>query len=78
MQVQSIDDSSNIYIPQGICSGEKVRIPQKGYKDGKGGRGDLIAEIKIKIPKKLTEEEIEIYNKLKNISKFEPRNEDLT
>ena len=78
MQVQSIDDSSNIYIPQGIGSGEKIRIPQKGYKDGKGGRGDLVAEIKIKVPKKLTEEEKEIYNKLKNISKFEPRNEDLT
>ena len=78
VKINSIDDSSNIYIPQGIASGEKIRIPQKGYKDGKGGRGDLIAEIKIVVPKKLSEEEIEIYKKLKDISKFEPRKEKLT
>ena len=71
--VESIDDSSNIYIPQGIASGEKIRIKQKGYKDGKGGRGDLIAEIKIVVPKNPSEEEIKIYKKLKDISKFEPR-----
>ena len=75
VKVDTIDDSSNIYIPQGIGSGEKIRIPQKGYKDGKGGRGDLVAEIKIVLPKKISEEEIEIYIKLKDISKFEPRSE---
>ena len=74
VKVDTIDDSANIYIPQGIGSGEKIRIPQKGYKDGKGGRGDLVAEIKIVVPKKLSEEEIEIYKKLKEITKFEPRN----
>lgn len=74
VKVDTIDDSANIYIPKGIGSGEKIRIPQKGYKDGKGGRGDLVAEIKIVVPKKLSEEEIEIYKKLKEITKFEPRN----
>ncbi len=74
VSIDGIDSSSNIYIPQGIQSGEKIRIPQKGYKDGKGGRGDLFAEIKIVVPKNLSEEEIEIYKKLKEISKFEPRN----
>lgn len=79
VKVDTIDDSSKIYIPQGIQSGEKIRIPQKGYKDGKGGRGDLVAEVKILVPKKPTEEEIEIYKKLKEITKFEPRNnENLT
>lgn len=73
VKVETIDGSSNVYVPQGIASGEKIRIPQKGYKDGKGGRGDLVAQIKIVVPKKLTQEEVEIYNKLKDISKFEPR-----
>lgn len=71
--VNTIDDTANIYIPQGIRSGEKIRIKQKGYKDGKGGRGDLIAEIKIVVPKNPSEEEIELYKKLKEITKFEPR-----
>ena len=73
-QIETIDGESKIYVPQGVVSGEKIKIPAKGYKDGKGGRGDLIAQVKIVVPKNPSEEEIEIYEKLKNISKFEPRN----
>lgn len=35
-------------------TGEKIKIPNKGYKDGNGGRGDLFAEVKIMVPKELT------------------------
>lgn len=72
--VVGIDDESNIYIPQGVQSGERITIPGKGYKDSKGGRGDLIANIKVMVPKKLTDEEKEIYTKLKEVSTFNPRN----
>lgn len=51
-----------------------MKIQGKGYKDGKGGRGDLVAEVKIVVPKQLSEEETKIYEKLKEISNFEPRN----
>lgn len=71
--IDTIDDTASIYIPQGIRSGEKIRIKQKGYKDGKGGRGDLIAEIKIIVPKNPSKEELELYKKIKEITKFEPR-----
>ena len=71
--VETIDDSASIYIPQGIESGERVRIPGKGYKDGKGGRGDLVAEVKIMVPKELSDEERNIYEKLGQVSKFNPR-----
>ena len=72
--VDAIDESLQVYIPQGISSGETIKIPSKGYKDGKGGRGDLIVEVKIVIPKKITKEEEILYKKLSEISKFEPRN----
>ena len=72
--VQSIDDETKVYIPQGIQSGEKLRIPGKGYKHINGTRGDLIAEVKIMVPKKLTAKEKEIFEKLNEISKFNPRN----
>lgn len=72
--VQTIDGETTIYIPQGMESGEKIKIPNKGYKDGKGGRGDLVAEIKIVVPKKLTGEENNLFEKLKEVSKFSPRN----
>ena len=72
--VIGIDDESNIYIPGGIQSGENITIQGKGYKDSKGGRGDLIANIKVMVPKKLTEDEKEIFMKLKEVSSFNPRN----
>lgn len=64
-----------VYIPQGIQSGEKIRIPSKGYKNGKGGRGDLVAEVKIMVPKKLELDEQEMFEKLKDMSTFDPKKE---
>lgn len=71
--LDAINDTASIYVPKGIQSGEKVRIPGKGYKDGKGGRGDLIAEVKIMVPKQLSEAEKSIYQELSEISNFNPR-----
>ena len=74
VSIEAIGETIFLHIPQGIESGEKVKIPGKGYKDGKGGRGELIANVKIMIPKKLTKEELGIYEKLNEISNFNPRN----
>ena len=74
--VTSIDDETKIYIPQGIQSGERIKIPGKGYKDGNGARGDLIAEIKVVVPKQLTEQERTMFEKLNEISHFNPRNQE--
>ena len=73
-QVYSIDDPTQVYIPEGVQTGEIIRIPGKGYKDGKGGRGDLIAEIKVMVPKKLSLEERNLFENLNKISTFNPRN----
>ena len=73
-QVSSIDDLTQVYIPEGIQTGEVIRIPGKGYKDGKGGRGDLVAEIKVMVPKKLSLEERNLFENLNKISTFNPRN----
>ena len=72
-QIDSVDDSTQIYIPEGIQTGEVLKIQGKGYKDGKGGRGDLIAEVKIMVPKELSEKERELFETLKENSKFNPR-----
>lgn len=73
--LETIDDETNVYIPQGIQSGEKIRIPGKGYKIGNGQRGDLVAEVKVMVPKKLTKEEKQMFEKLNEISNFNPRND---
>ena len=72
--VSSIDDQTNIYVPEGIQTGEKIRIPNKGYYSNKEDRGDLVAEVKIVVPKTLSDEEKNIYKELSKISKFKPRN----
>lgn len=73
VKVDSIEDTVEIEIPAGIQSGEKIKIEQKGYRDGQGGRGNLVANIKTVVPKELTEEEKELFEKLREISKFNPR-----
>ena len=73
-KVNSIDDTKTaVYIPKGVQSGEVITIPEKGYKTSKGERGNLIAQIQIVVPDKLTREETEMFKKLKEISKFNPR-----
>ena len=75
VNIKTRDGETKVYIPQGIQSGEKIKIPNKGYKDGKGGRGDLIAEVKIMVPKNLELDEKEMFEKLKEMSRFNPRSE---
>ena len=71
--LDTIGETIYLHIPQGIESGEKIKIPDKGYKDGKGGRGELVAEVKIMIPKQPTKEEMGFFEKLNEVSKFNPR-----
>ncbi|MBR2787005.1 MAG: DnaJ domain-containing protein [Clostridia bacterium] len=71
--LSSIDEDVSIIIPKGTQSGELIRIAGKGYKDGKGSRGDLVAEVKIMVPTNMSEEETELFRNLSKVSHFEPR-----
>lgn len=71
--IYSIDEGTQIYIPGGIGSGEILRVAGKGYKDGKGSRGDLIAKVNIMVPKELSKEEKSLFEKLSIVSNFNPR-----
>ena len=73
VEIDAIDETIGVYVPQGIETGEEIHIPDKGYKDGKGGRGEFIIKIKIMIPKNISDKELELYKQMKKISKFNPR-----
>ncbi|MBE5805710.1 MAG: J domain-containing protein [Clostridiales bacterium] len=73
--ISSIDESVTVIVPKGTQSGEQIRIPGKGYKDGNGNRGDLLAEVKIMVPKNLNEKEVKLFKDLSKTSHFEPRKE---
>ena len=71
--ITGIDEEVMVDVPKGIQSGEKIIIDDKGYKDGKGGRGKLVVVVKIMMPTTINEEELKLLKKLKDISNFNPR-----
>lgn len=73
LTIPSIEENVSIFVPAGTGSGQVVRISGKGYKDGQGGRGDLVAQVKIIVPKELTDKEKELFVKLDELSQFNPR-----
>lgn len=73
VNVDAIDETIGVYVPQGIETDEEIKIENKGYKDGKGGRGKFIIRVKIMIPKNISDKEKELYKEIKKVSKFNPR-----
>jgi DnaJ-class molecular chaperone len=51
------------------CNGRRTF----GMPNPKGLRGDLYVEIKIKVPKKLSKKEQQLFEELKKVSSFDPR-----
>ncbi|MEB3340495.1 J domain-containing protein [Okeania sp.] len=73
VEVPTLDGWVKMKLPPGVVSGQRLRLASKGYPDGKGERGDQLVEIKIVTPKQLSEEELEIYQKLRDVERFKPR-----
>ena len=73
LNINSIDEEISLYIPQGTESGENICLKGKGYVNGRGGRGDLFVNVQIMIPKSITEKEKTIFEQLREISKYNPR-----
>lgn len=66
-QVSLPDSRIIVKIPQGIRSGDNIRIPGKGYYNSTGRRGDLFITIQINNPAHLTQRQRELYQELKKL-----------
>lgn len=73
LQVPTLDGRAEVRIPPGISSGQKLRLRGQGLNIRGGGRGDHFVKLKIAIPKKLSDEEKRLFEELRTISKFNPR-----
>lgn len=62
--VQTLEGSVRVKVPAQAKSGQKLRLPNKGYRDRKGERGDLYLQIQLENPKSLSEEEEKWYRAL--------------
>jgi curved DNA-binding protein len=69
----TLDGWVTMNLPVGVKTGQRLRLGGKGYPTRDGQRGDQLVEIKIEIPELVSNEELELYEKLKRIETFKPR-----
>ncbi|MFL6193667.1 MAG: DnaJ C-terminal domain-containing protein [Thermoanaerobaculia bacterium] len=62
--VETPNGPVRVRIPAGSSSGRKIRLRGRGLAQSGGGKGDLLAEIRIVLPERLSERERELYEQL--------------
>jgi curved DNA-binding protein len=62
-----------VKVPAGSSSGREIRLSGKGYPRADGTRGDFYAEIRIRVPTELSEDERTLWSRLAEVSSFRPR-----
>ncbi|HET9272896.1 MAG TPA: J domain-containing protein, partial [Methyloceanibacter sp.] len=72
IDVPTLDGPVRVRVPAGSSSGRKIRLKGKGF-PGKDGPGDLFAELQVAVPHPLSDQERELFEKLKEASAFRPR-----
>lgn len=73
VSVTTLGGTFSLKVPSGSQSGQKLRLRGKGMPNPKGTAGDLYAVLKIVVPKKLTRDEKTLFEKLRDVSTFNPR-----
>lgn len=73
VEAPTLDGPVKMTIPPGVRFGQRFRLANKGYPSDSAKRGDQLVEIQIVTPKSLSQEEQELYEKLRQIETFKPR-----
>jgi molecular chaperone DnaJ len=74
VQVQTPDGSISLKVPAGTEPGKLLRVRGRGAPRLNGsGRGDLLARIRLTVPKKLTKAEREALEQFQKVSRENPR-----
>jgi curved DNA-binding protein len=75
LTVPTLDGNIKLRIPAGSENGQQLRVRGRGLPKGKTSeRGDFYATLTIHLPTEHTEEETALWEKLRQISNFNPRN----
>ena len=67
IKIPTFDGTIKLKLPKNTCSGQKFRIANQGLKKN-GKIGDLIITVSIEFSHDLSDDEIKLYEKLKNLS----------
>jgi curved DNA-binding protein len=72
--VPTLDGTARVKVPPGSSSGRRLRLRGQGMPGSRGApAGDLYAVLTIRVPKRLTKKERELFERLASVSKFDPR-----
>ena len=71
--VPTLTGNARVKVPEGSSSGRRLRLRGRGLPKQGGGHGDLHAIVKITVPKHLSVEERDLFEKLAEVSEFDPR-----
>ena len=64
---------AKVRVPAGSSTGRRLRLRGEGMPNPRGTPGDLYAEVKIMVPRQLTQRERELFEALRRDSNFDPR-----
>jgi curved DNA-binding protein len=74
VSVPTPESRVTVRIPAGTNNGQRIRVRGRGLPKGQSGeRGDLYVVVNVQIPQQLTEEERALWEKLRQASRFNPR-----
>jgi curved DNA-binding protein len=73
VEVPTLEGTAHVRVPAGSSCGRRLRLRGEGMPDGRGGRGDLYATVEIKVPRELSPQEREHFERLAEVSSFNPR-----
>jgi curved DNA-binding protein len=73
VKIETPGGEANVKVPPGTSSGRRLRLKGRGMPNQRGEPGDLYAEAKIMVPRKLTRDEQRLFEELAQTSKFDPR-----
>jgi curved DNA-binding protein len=75
LPVPTLDGLIKLRIPPGSANGQQLRVRSRGLPKGKTGeRGDFHAVLSVQLPDKPSDEERAQWEKLRAVSRFNPRN----
>jgi curved DNA-binding protein len=71
--VQTLTGKSTVRVPAGSSCGRRLRLRGEGLPNPRGEAGDLYAAVQIRVPRNLTSDERELFERLAETSGFDPR-----
>jgi len=69
LQVEISGDKIEFEIPVGVQDGTQFRFKGKGRKTNRGEKGDLILSVRIRMPRHISKDQKELWEKLRDSEK---------